>query len=288
MQWGVVCPRAGWTRLIDDNLVLLGRRRRAGYRCGDRRGRLGHTDGNQSLVLNTPDGVWVSSEKRAVCADSWAPRTCRRSRGIRKYAEFFKPRGGPELEHARGTRSTSTNSMVKEEGPLGGPQPPGSPLAERPPELRDGEAGGAKWPVVPTFVYGGMNYGPHRVPVQGIENLHLGDSPGCRLKGGWPGRKTAAYARARVFGRLRPSGRRGACCGARGPSGPAPRRRGRAGGQGPPRRRPVADTAAGRAAAGSRSVGRRSAACARRRLGSRPPVVARTGWCARTASWSSA
>ena len=32
----------------------------------------GHTDGNQTLVINTPDGVWVSSEN-GVCLDNWQP-----------------------------------------------------------------------------------------------------------------------------------------------------------------------------------------------------------------------
>lgn len=48
----------------------------------------GHTDGNQSLVLNTPDGVWVSSEN-GVAADNWQPELSRIP-GVRREARFFR------------------------------------------------------------------------------------------------------------------------------------------------------------------------------------------------------
>ena len=48
------------------------RRRRAREGRGDRCWTPGHTDGNHSLCVNTPDGIWVSSEN-GVAADNWHP-----------------------------------------------------------------------------------------------------------------------------------------------------------------------------------------------------------------------
>jgi glyoxylase-like metal-dependent hydrolase (beta-lactamase superfamily II) len=45
----------------------------------------GHTEGNQSIVLATDDGILVSSEN-GVCADSWAPRASRIP-GVARWAE---------------------------------------------------------------------------------------------------------------------------------------------------------------------------------------------------------
>jgi hypothetical protein len=48
----------------------------------------GHTDGNQSLVINTPDGIWVSSEN-GVCADNWQPELSKIP-GLKRFASYFK------------------------------------------------------------------------------------------------------------------------------------------------------------------------------------------------------
>jgi hypothetical protein len=48
----------------------------------------GHTDGNQSLVINTPDGIWVSSEN-GVCADNWQPENSKIP-GMKRFAKFFR------------------------------------------------------------------------------------------------------------------------------------------------------------------------------------------------------
>ena len=48
----------------------------------------GHTDGNQSLMVNTETGVYVSSEN-GVASDSWQPELSKIP-GIRKTAEFFR------------------------------------------------------------------------------------------------------------------------------------------------------------------------------------------------------
>ena len=71
----------------------------------------GHTDGNQSLVLNTPDGVWVSSEN-GVAADNWHPHLSKIP-GLRKEAEFM----GREVILNSNTLEDSIDqydSMVKE------------------------------------------------------------------------------------------------------------------------------------------------------------------------------
>ena len=60
----------------------------------------GHTDGNHSLCINTPDGVWVSSEN-GVAADSWHPEHLE-DPGRAAHRGLLRPRGDPELEHARG------------------------------------------------------------------------------------------------------------------------------------------------------------------------------------------
>jgi len=114
----------------------------------------GHTDGNQSLVLNTPDGIWVSSEN-GVCADSWHPHLSKIP-GIRAYAEFFNR----EVVLNSNTLEDSIDqydSMVKEKAlaDSNASDPrflnvfPSSEMAS----FR------RQWPVVPTFVYGGIDYG---------------------------------------------------------------------------------------------------------------------------------
>ena len=47
----------------------------------------GHTDGNMTLVLNTDDGVWVTSEN-GVAIDNWFPEHSRIP-GVRGYSRFF-------------------------------------------------------------------------------------------------------------------------------------------------------------------------------------------------------
>lgn len=71
----------------------------------------GHTDGNHSLVLNTPDGVWVSSEN-GISADNWQPELSRIP-GVRRHAAFY----GREVVPNANTLEDSLDqydSMVKE------------------------------------------------------------------------------------------------------------------------------------------------------------------------------
>lgn len=117
----------------------------------------GHTDGNHSLVINTPDGVWVSSEN-GVALDNWQPELSRIP-GVRRYHEAL----GREIVPNANTLEDSLDqydSMVKEKT-----------LADRSTrdprwlqilpstELVDWKR---FWPVVPTFRHGGISYGTIR------------------------------------------------------------------------------------------------------------------------------
>jgi hypothetical protein len=117
----------------------------------------GHTDGNHSLVLNTPDGIWVSSEN-GVALDNWQPELSKIP-GVRRFAQFF----GREIVPNANTLEDSIDqydSMVKEKvladpcrrNPRWLQILPSSELA---PWKR-------QWPVVPTFVHGGLEYGALR------------------------------------------------------------------------------------------------------------------------------
>jgi hypothetical protein len=122
----------------------------------------GHTDGNHSLCINTDDGVWVSSEN-GVAADSWHPHLSKIP-GVRKTAEFF----GREVILNSNTLEDSIDqydSMIKEKA-LADPNPrdprylnvfPSSEMA----------SWKRQWPVVPTFVYGAIDYGMIERPVSG-------------------------------------------------------------------------------------------------------------------------
>lgn len=117
----------------------------------------GHTDGNHSLVINTPDGVWVSSEN-GISADNWQPELSRIP-GVRKYHEQL----GREICPNANTLEDSLDqydSMVKEKT-----------LADRcraDPRwlqiLPSTELAPWKrfWPVVPTYTHGGIEYGKLR------------------------------------------------------------------------------------------------------------------------------
>jgi hypothetical protein len=122
----------------------------------------GHTDGNHSLCINTEDGVWVSSEN-GVAADSWHPHLSKIP-GVRKTAEFF----GREVILNSNTLEDSIDqydSMLKEKAL--------ADVNKRDPRYRNvfpsSEMASWKrqWPVVPTFVYGGIECGSIERPVSG-------------------------------------------------------------------------------------------------------------------------
>ncbi|MDQ4042003.1 MAG: hypothetical protein M3141_09675 [Actinomycetota bacterium] len=160
MQWAWYVP-GGMDDVIEDNLVLLD----GDVELGKGVALVwtpGHTDGNQSLCLNTPDGVWVSSEN-GVSADSWHPHLSRIP-GVRRWAEAF----GREVVMNANTLEDSVDqydSMLKEKAvadanhddPRWGNVFPSSELERR----------RRSWPVEPTYEYGGINYGILETPVAG-------------------------------------------------------------------------------------------------------------------------
>lgn len=114
----------------------------------------GHTDGNHSLVINTPDGVWVSSEN-GISLDNWQPDRSRIP-GVRRYHRNY----GREVCPNANTLEDSLDqydSMVKEKIMA-------DPCRRDPrwlqilpsTELADWKR---FWPVRPTFVHGGIEYG---------------------------------------------------------------------------------------------------------------------------------
>ena len=159
MQWAWYVP-GGMDHVIDDGLVLLDGDVELGVGVA-LAATPGHTDGNQSLVLNTADGVWVSSEN-GVAADNWHPHLSKIP-GVRKEAEFM----GREVILNSNTLEDSIDqydSMVKEKA-LADPNRadprwmnvlPSSELS----------AWKRQWPIVPSFSYGGMSYGAIQSPIR--------------------------------------------------------------------------------------------------------------------------
>ena len=152
MQWAWYVP-GGMDDVIEDDLVLIDGDVELGVGVA-LAWTPGHTDGNQSLVLNTDDGVWVSSEN-GVAADNWHPHLSKIP-GLRKEAEFM----GREVILNSNTLEDSIDqydSMVKEKA-LADPNRADPrwmnvfPSSELPAWRR-------QWPVVPSFTYGGINYG---------------------------------------------------------------------------------------------------------------------------------
>jgi hypothetical protein len=151
-QWAWYVP-GGMDRVRTDRLVLVD----GDVELGPGVALLftpGHTDGNQSLCLNTPDGVWVTSEN-GVAADSWHPHLSRIP-GVRRWAEAY----GREVVMNANTLEDSVDqydSMLKEKAvadanrddPRWGNILPSSELVAR----------RLSWPIAPTHLYGGMNYG---------------------------------------------------------------------------------------------------------------------------------
>lgn len=119
----------------------------------------GHTDGNHSLVLNTPDGVWVCSEN-GMAADSWQPELSRIP-GVRRQAAFY----GREVVLNANTLEDSLDqydSMVKEKT-MASPSPRDPRWLQVVPSS-ECTAWRRQWPLRPTFTHGGLDYGTVRPP----------------------------------------------------------------------------------------------------------------------------
>jgi hypothetical protein len=114
----------------------------------------GHTDGNHSLVLNTPDGVWVSSEN-GVAVDNWQPELSRIP-GVRSYATSQRREVCPNANTLEDSVD-QYDSMVKEKTL--------ADLSTRAPQwkqiLPSSELVRARrqWPVIPTHRHGPLTYG---------------------------------------------------------------------------------------------------------------------------------
>jgi hypothetical protein len=114
----------------------------------------GHTDGNHSLVINTPDGVWVSSENGVAC-DNWQPELSRIP-GVRNYAESQRREVCPNANTLEDSID-QYDSMVKEKTLADfSPRAPQWKQVLPSSELVSWKR---QWPVVPTHAHGGISYG---------------------------------------------------------------------------------------------------------------------------------
>ena len=117
----------------------------------------GHTDGNHSLVLNTADGIWVSSEN-GVALDNWQPALSKIP-GVAHYARFFNREIIPNANTLEDSLD-QYDSMVKEKTLASASRRDPRwlnilPSSELAPWRR-------QWPVLPTFAHGGISYGTLR------------------------------------------------------------------------------------------------------------------------------
>jgi len=114
----------------------------------------GHTDGNHSLVLNTPDGVWVSSEN-GVSSDNWQPELSKIP-GVRQYAESQHREICPNANTLEDSID-QYDSMIKEKTL--------ADFSRRDPRwkqiLPSSELVSWRryWPIIPTHHHGPLNYG---------------------------------------------------------------------------------------------------------------------------------
>ncbi len=114
----------------------------------------GHTDGNHSLMINTPDGVWVSSENGVAC-DNWQPELSKIP-GVRRYACQQRREVCPNANTLEDSLD-QYDSMVKEKTL--------ADFSPRAPEwkqiLPSSElvSWRRQWPVVPTHRHGALTYG---------------------------------------------------------------------------------------------------------------------------------
>jgi len=152
MQWAWYV-QGGLDSVIEENHVLIDGDVELGEGVAIIR-TPGHTDGNQSLVINTPEGLWVSSEN-GVAADNWQPEHSKIP-GMKRFARFF----GREVILNSNTLEDSIDqydSMVLEKSI--------ADVNRRDPRwlnvFPSSECATHKrqWPAVPTFTHEGLHYG---------------------------------------------------------------------------------------------------------------------------------
>jgi len=133
----------------------------------------GHTDRNHSLVLNTPDGVWVSSEN-GISIDNLQPEQSKIP-GVRRYHDLHRRDVCPNANTLEDSLD-QYDSMVKEKTLA-------DPCRDDPRWLQilpSTELANWRrfWPVRPTYSHGKINYGT----VQPILTASLvADDPGGEL-----------------------------------------------------------------------------------------------------------
>lgn len=114
----------------------------------------GHTDGNHSLVINTPDGVWVSSEN-GISLDNWQPDLSKIP-GLRRYHRTYRREICPNANTLEDSLD-QYDSMVKEKTMADPSRNDPRWLQILPStELADWKR---FWPVRPTHTHGGIDYG---------------------------------------------------------------------------------------------------------------------------------
>jgi len=114
----------------------------------------GHTDGNHSLAINTPDGVWVSSENGVAC-DNWQPELSRIP-GVRRYALSQRREVCPNANTLEDALD-QYDSMVKEKTLAD--HSPRAPQWKQILPSSELVSWRRQWPVVPTHRHGGISYG---------------------------------------------------------------------------------------------------------------------------------
>lgn len=156
-QWAWYVP-GGLDDVREDRLAILDGDAELGVGCA-LLATPGHTDGHQSLCLNAADGIWLGSEN-GVAADNWHPHLSK-VHGVRRWAEAHQR----EVVLNANTLEDSVDqydSMLLEKGladvnrrdPRWHNVLPASELAP----LR------RQWPVLPTFIYGGIDCGRLEAP----------------------------------------------------------------------------------------------------------------------------
>jgi hypothetical protein len=114
----------------------------------------GHTDGNHSLCVNTPDGVWVSSEN-GMAVDNWQPELSKIP-GIKQQAHFY----GREVVLNGNTLEDSVDqydSMVKEKTMAS--HSPRDPRWVQIMPSSQCVSWKRQWPLIPTYSHAALNYG---------------------------------------------------------------------------------------------------------------------------------
>lgn len=121
----------------------------------------GHTDGNHSLCVNTPDGIWVCSEN-GMAPDNWQPELSKIP-GVKQQAAFY---GREVVLNANTLEDTldQYDSMVKEKT-MASPSPRDPRWVQVIPSSQC-VSWKRQWPLIPTYSHAPLNYGEIAKPVR--------------------------------------------------------------------------------------------------------------------------